>query len=393
MIAMTDTIRGLREGSSSIRLEAAPASASVARNFIEANAILDSMRRREAALLVTELVSNAIRHADHINEFELSVDGADRRGVKIAVSHTSPGPLSYDSAGAGFTLTDRLARFWGHDYDLGWLSIWFIMRRPGGFGPAEHLSDAQLTEAMEEDPACADVLVRRHSDLAAAIAGRYRGKGISDDDLQQAAMMALLKAIRRYDPVIGDLRPYAAATISGEMKKLLRDAGWSVRVPRSVQERSLATARAAEQVMQREGRQPSVEEVAEHMGLDTGDVAEAMRARMSYSSRSINKESESTGLSISDYLTDGEDVDPTDRLLIAEAVARLPEREARIIALRFYEDKTQDEIAQIVGVSQMHVSRLLKGALRSIRLFIQGDEQASGETSNDIGEGESLTPV
>ena len=338
------------------------------------------MRYTEADLLVTEMVGNVLAHAGDVEEFELSVDADHRSGVRVAVAHEYPRPLDDVSHGVGFTLLERVARNWGHDHQDGKLEVWFTLRAPGAVAHTGSLDDAELVSGMTVDPALhGEELVRRHKDLALAIARRYRGKGLGDDDLEQVAMMALLKAIQRFDAELGDLRPYAAATISGEMKKFLRDRGWSVRVPRSIQESSLRVARASDELSQRLGHAPSVQDLASHLDMSDDDVTEALLARFAYASKSLDKPSAKTGITPLERMEDdgGMGLDAADRIVLREAIARLPERQQWIMELRFSEDMTQSEIAEIVGISQMHVSRLLADSLEKVRSWLEAEDSSS----------------
>lgn len=359
-----------------LTLDATPGSAAVARAFVREQARVDSMRHSEADLLVTELIGNAIRHSPQAGEITVTVDQEKDRGLVVSVSHDHADPVDLEERGVGLLLLDRLSRSWGHIHDDDTLTIWFVLRTPGTTALSADLTDEELFERMDEDPAaCSDELVRRHGDLAASIARRYRGKGVDDDDLLQVANMALLKAIQRYDGSIGALRPYAAATISGELKRLLRDGGWSVRVPRALQERSLEVARASEELTQSLNRPPEAAEVAAVVDISEDEVAEALGARTAYTSSSIDLPDETTGISIGDIL-EQEDLAlllADDRLLVEEAISALPERQRRILHLRFTEDMTQSEIADEVGISQMHVSRLLSRALGTLRKTIARD--------------------
>ncbi len=360
-------------GTASIVVPASPESAGIARSFLREHSTLDSMRHMEADLLVTELICNVIQHCAGATELEIEIQGQHAQGVRTSVTHNSSAPLEYERPGVGFRLLERLARRWGHEFVDGKLSVWFVLRKPGLAGSEDESSDDDMARNLELDPAgFSNALVRRHRDLAIAIARRYRGKGIPLEDLNQVAMMALHKAILRYDPAMGELRPYAAATISGELKHFLRDSGWSVRVPRSVQESALETSKVFEALTQQLGRVPSVRELADHVGMTEEEALEAVWARLLYASRSIDKESNTTGLTILEHLQCPEtEIGPEDRLLIDEAIAGLPDREALIVRLSFMEEKTQQEIAEIIGVSQMHVSRLLAGALRQMRGFLE----------------------
>jgi RNA polymerase sigma-B factor len=360
-------------------LLARPDSAAKARAFLREQATLDSMRHSEADLLVTEMIGNVIQHSPRATDLEIAVDQERDRGLVVTVSHTHPTPLAQASPGVGFMLLDRLTRNWGHDHDGETLSVWFVLRTPGTTSISTDIDDESLFQRMAEDPAAySDELVRRHGDLAASIARRYRGKGLDDDDLAQVAHMALLKAIQRYDPSLGTIRPYAAATISGELKRLLRDKGWSVRVPRALQERTLEVARAAETMSQELNRPPEPAELAEKLDLTEEEVLEALDARQAYASSSIDKPADDTGLTLLERL-EGDDVHlmlADDRMIVEEAMRKLPEREQRILQLRFSEDMTQSEIADEIGISQMHVSRLLGRALKGLKKSI-GHEPGS----------------
>lgn len=354
-----------------------PESAIEARRFLRERATLDNIRHSEADLLVTELIANVIEHSPDADELTVSLEEDKTRDVVVTVSHRHPGELDNPSSGVGFSLLDRLAKSWGQRYADGTLSIWFAVRAPGTTAIPEDVVDDDLFSRMEDDPAAySDELVRRHQDLAESIARRYRGKGVDEEDLLQVAHMALLKAIQRYDPDAGNIRPYAAATISGEMKKMLRDRGWSVRVPRSLQERSLEVANAAEQMSQRLGRPPEPAELAAMLDMSEKEVDEALRARRAYVSNSMDKRSDETGRRLLDRLED-EDfhlANAEDRVVIEAAIEELPERKRRILHLRFNEDMTQSAIAEEIGISQMHVSRLLRAAIEELREKVEDEE-------------------
>lgn len=363
-----------------LRLDAEPAAAARARAFLRQHATLDGMRHAEADLLVTELIGNVIEHSPQAGEVVVALQQERERGLIVSVSHPHDAPLESPDEGVGFMLLQRLTKDWGHHHDGKKLTVWFVLRTPGTASIAQDVPDAELFVRMAEDPAAySDELVRRHEDLAASIARRYRGKGVDEDDLLQVANMALLKAIQRYDPSIGTIRPYAAATISGELKRLLRDKGWSVRVPRSLQERSLEVAKASELLAQRLNRPAEVREIAGYLDITVEEVFEAMDARHAYASSSIDKPAENTGVSLLERL-ENDDVEllmADDRVMVEEAVKQLPERQQRILDLRFNEDMTQTEIADELGISQMHVSRLLASALKSLEKSI-GKEGESG---------------
>lgn len=363
-------------GSTSIELANDVESAAVARRFVRENATLDSMRLTEADLLVTELIANVVQHAPAADKITVSLEQDRLVGLKVTVSHPGDKGIEGAEPGVGHMVVDRVSRRWGSEVSDGRLAVWFVLRTPGTVTIAPDLDDQDLFSRMEEDPgAFSDELLRRHEDLARAISRRYRGKGIDDDDLHQVAQMALLKAIQRFDDSYGDLRPFAAVTISGELKKLLRDRGWSVRVPRSLQERSLEVARITERLTQNLNRKPTDEEVASEIGIDSLEVGQARQAGRAYSSSSIEKPAESTGMTLLDRLEDedGSGFPAEDRIMIGEAVKTLPPRQQHILQLRFEEDMTQSEIGEILGISQMHVSRLLGRAISSLRQVLDAE--------------------
>jgi RNA polymerase sigma-B factor len=362
-----------------LTVPARPDSAARARSFLREQVQLDTMRHSEADLLVTELVGNVIRHSPETTELTVRVEQHTGRQVMVTVAHAHPSPVESPTPGVGFMLLDRLSMSWGQSSDTGTLATWFVLRAPGTTSIPADVTDEELFERMDEDPAAySDELVRRHHDLARGIARRFRGKGVDDEDLIQVAQMAMLKAIQRYDPSKGELRPYAAVTMSGELKRLLRDRGWAVKVPRSLQERSIEVARTSEEMSQRLNRPPAVHELAEMLDLSEQDVTEAIEVRQAYVSSSVDKPSETTGLTILESIEDPElSIHLADqRLLVEEALGELPERQKRILHLRFNEDMTQSEIADVVGISQMHVSRLLASALETLRSAI-GEESRS----------------
>lgn len=327
------------------------------------------MRLTEAHLLVTELVANVIEGAPGAETFDLSV-AADPAGIRVSVTHRYTGPLEEPLRSEGFALLDHLSKNWGRDFDGSRFTVWFLLRTPGTTTISPDVNDDVLFEHMEDDPAAySDELVRRHRDLATSIAARYQGKGVPEEDLDQIALMALLKAIQRFDANLGELRPYAASTISGEMKRALRDHGWSVRVPRSMQELSLEVSKADEILTQKLGRAPEPEEIAEHLSMSEQEVMQADRARLAYTTRSIDKPGPREEPSLGERLEHVDDrlTRVVQRRPLEAAISKLPRRKRHILDLRFNHDLTQSEIADIVGISQMHVSRLLAQALEELR--------------------------
>lgn len=230
------------------------------------------------------------------------------------------------------------------------------------------------------DPELRERLVNAHLGLAASLASRFSSRQESTDDLHQAALLGLLHAIDRFDPTRGvQFTTFAWATISGELKRHFRDRTWAVRVPRRVQELYLVTAEAMDTLTNTLGRSPTVNEVAQHIGASDEEVLEALEARAAYRLASIDTPGHDsdgdggTGMQLGDDDPGFRLVD--ERSMLSALINRLPERERHIIHLRFHEELTQAEIATRVGVSQMHVSRLLTTSLQKLRVWAAEREE------------------
>ena len=233
----------------------------------------------------------------------------------------------------------------------------------------------RLFAAFAADPSepNRNAIVESFVPLAEYFAGRYRNRGAEAADLSQVAMVALVKAVDRFDPDVGvKFSTFAGRTIDGELKRYFRDATWSVRVPRSLQERSLYVRGVIDDLSLRLGASPTVDQIAEETGLDVDEIIEALDVQRSYRASSIeSSESNDEGrpravpsaLATTDAGVGHFDTSHAVRSL----VDRLPERERTILEMRFYEELTQSEIAERVGVSQMHVSRLIRRSLEELR--------------------------
>ena len=216
-------------------------------------------------------------------------------------------------------------------------------------------------------------LILDHMPLVKALARRYANRGEPLDDLVQVGTIGLIKAIDRFDPTRGSsLASFAAPTILGEIRRHFRDRTWMVHVPRGVQDAHGVVNRTIDFLTSEFSRSPSVREVAEESGLTEEEVLDAMAAAVAYQPLSLSRPS-----------GPDEDDDPIDvavedegfewaegRAAIGNRLAELPERERTIIVLRFKEGLTQSQIAQRVGISQMHVSRLLAKALEALRTSV-----------------------
>ena len=232
----------------------------------------------------------------------------------------------------------------------------------------------------DSDQAARDALVERFLPLARQLARRYERQDEPVDDLLQVASMGLVKAIDRFDPSRGTaFSSFAVPTILGELKRYFRDVGWAVHVPRGMQERALEVNRAVSELSRALGRSPTPAEIAEFTELPHEDVLEAMEAATAYDSVSL----EAPRLN-GDGDGDADAVEFLDRLggedpgyelaeysaTLAPELRALPERDRLVLRLRFVEDLTQSEIAEQIGVSQMHVSRLIRRALEKLRTGI-----------------------
>jgi RNA polymerase sigma-B factor len=205
--------------------------------------------------------------------------------------------------------------------------------------------------------------------LARSLARRYAGKGEPLDDLEQVACLGLLKAIDRFD-MTRDVRfaTFAVPTIAGELKRHFRDRGWMLRVPREMQELSARVARRRESLTHELGRVPTVPELAE--ALDVGDeqVLEALVAANAYRMVSLDEPLVEGGGALDAIGGDDAGYEHAEhRVLLRRGLDRLPEREREIVRLRYYEGMTQREIARAVGISQMHVSRLIRRSVDAMR--------------------------
>lgn len=247
------------------------------------------------------------------------------------------------------------------------------MTSKGNAGGAKRPDEAEvagLFAALGSDPAARDRIAMLFLPLAEYLARRFTGRGEPLDDLVQVANVGLLNAIDRFDPSREvQFSTYAAATIVGELKRHFRDKGWSVRVPRSLQELGLRLNQALPELSQKLGRSPTIGELAGALGVTEEEIVEAMDANQAYSTTSLEAPVGDEGFAPIDTLGG---VDPSLEILdewatLAPAVRDLPERERRVLYLRFFSGLTQSEIADQIGVSQMHVSRILSQTIERLR--------------------------
>jgi len=207
-------------------------------------------------------------------------------------------------------------------------------------------------------------LFDQHVGLADRLARRYSfGHGI-DDDMRQVAQLGLLLAARRFDPDLGHFARYATVTVVGELKKHLRSNGWGVRVPRALQEDAITVAAARERLTARNGREPTVGEVAEHTGFETDRIVEATRVQEARFTTSI----EHAGIDVAGEST------PEAAAVLSQTLTQLDESQRQLIRLRYTEGLSQAEIGRIIGVSQPQVHRRLARAVEALRLELDEEQ-------------------
>jgi RNA polymerase sigma-B factor len=225
-------------------------------------------------------------------------------------------------------------------------------------------------------------LIEQYMSLVRSLARRYSYRGEQLEDLVQIGAIGLIKAIDRFDLERGvELTTYATPNIIGEIKRHFRDKGWSVRVPRGLQELNVQLSRLMEQLTVQFGRSPTIPELAKAAGVEEEEALEALESGRAYTSLS---------LSVGGGGGEDDDLDPLesigteeheyevseDRAVLAPGFKALDERERMILQLRFFEGLTQSQIAQQIGISQMHVSRLIRRSLEKIRETIAEDEES-----------------
>jgi len=228
----------------------------------------------------------------------------------------------------------------------------------------------------EQDLAARDELVRKYLPLIRSLAQRYSYTSEPLDDLCQVGAMALCKAIDRYQPGLGaSFKAYAVPTIVGELRRHFRDTCWALHIPRSLQERARRLGLGVNQLSSKLGRSPTIAELAEWSGLSREEVIEGLDVRMAYDATSLEAtQDEETGW----FARLGAEDDRFEMVELNAVLERtmraLPERERMLLHLRFSEDLSQSEIAKRVGVSQMHVSRLLRRAVARLQAVALADE-------------------
>jgi RNA polymerase sigma-B factor len=235
-------------------------------------------------------------------------------------------------------------------------------------GPADSTpSRPSPTEALDE-------AIVINLPVASSLASRHKDRGIPLEDLEQVARLALVRAAQQFDPGRDrDFLSYAVPTIRGELRKHFRDCGWMIRPPRSVQEAQTRVVATRDGLAERNGHVPTEQEIAEHLGEDVSVVRESLRAQGCFHPTSLDLPiGEESSTSLAEHLG-GEDAAmeaAEARVMLRDAVRQLSPRDRQIVRMRFFEDRTQQEIADVIGVTQMQVSRLISRILRDLRQLL-----------------------
>jgi RNA polymerase sigma-B factor len=239
---------------------------------------------------------------------------------------------------------------------------------------------ARLAAMPEDDPGrrrLRDTLVEMHLPLVEYLARRFAGRGEPLDDLIQVGTIGLIKAVDRFDTERGvEFSTYATPTVVGEIKRHFRDKGWTVRVPRRLQELRASLSTATATLTQDLGRSPTVAELAARIGVSEEEVLEGLESANAYAAVSLEASDDADGQSVLDTLGGTDDAleGVEYRESLKPLLDSLPERERRILVLRFFGNMTQSQIAAELGISQMHVSRLLARTLSQLRERLLDEE-------------------
>jgi RNA polymerase sigma-B factor len=331
-----------------------------------------ALERTDLLVLTSELISAMVGPGGREIEFDAWLTP---HGFRIEVHGESSidqlDPLTE-------SLLDAIASDWFVEGGRAWFEI--DASRVPGSAEAEEVLFARLAAG---DIEARDELASRYKGFARSLARRFQHAGVPRDDLVQVASMGLVKALERFDPRRGvKFTTFAGRTIRGELKRHLRDSGWSLRVPRGLQELGLQATRVAAEFAQREGREPTLEEVSASVEEDPAEVADALVARRAFTVASLDAPSpDAEAFTLADTIPAHD-----ERLLTAPEWADLSNvidvlapRERRVLYLRFFEDLSQSEIAARIGVSQMHISRLLARSIDELRAMIDPDLNSPGD--------------
>ena len=241
--------------------------------------------------------------------------------------------------------------------------------RTRGEGDTTELTERFVRYRETGDRKLRNELVTETLSIAEACARRFANRGEPLADLEQVAMLGLVKAVERFDPQFGvPFAGFAVPTVTGELRRHFRDATWAIKVPRRAKDLHVRIPVVINELSAQTGRAPAPAEIAKELGISIDDLLDALDAGAAYRTTSTDT---TEGALAASHASGGSDISeglpPEERVLMTQLLEALPERERTIVYLRFYEDLSQSEIAQQVGMSQVHVSRLLRRALRDLR--------------------------
>ena len=230
-----------------------------------------------------------------------------------------------------------------------------------------------LMKAQAGDKEAREQLVQKNIGLVKSIVSRYAARGVEKEDLIQIGMIGLIKAIDNFDTTY-EVRfsTYAVPMIAGEIRRFLRDNG-AIKVSRSIKDHRVAVNRSRERLIEKLGREPTIHEIAEDVGLSMEDILLAVNSGQEVASlQQMIYEGDGSSIRLMDRLSahSGEGDASLDRMMLADSLSALEQRERELIVLRFYYDQTQSQIAKRMGVSQVQVSRLEKRILRKMKMYI-----------------------
>ena len=235
----------------------------------------------------------------------------------------------------------------------------------------ELLLEAHATDDPDRREALLDEVVLINRCVAEAVANRYRGRGVAVEDLHQAAFEGLVKAVQKFDPTVRpDLLTYAVPTIRGEVQRWFRDQSWMVRPPRRLQEMQWKVSRSIQSLEQELGREPTDDELCIDLDCSREELDETVQSYGCFQPPSLDRPvAGSEGLTLGSTLAEDEvgHAAAEARATLSPVVSQLSERDRRILYLRFFEDQSQKEIGDELGVTQMQVSRLLERIMRDLR--------------------------
>ncbi|MDC3418672.1 RNA polymerase sigma factor SigB [Aquibacillus salsiterrae] len=238
----------------------------------------------------------------------------------------------------------------------------------------------KILQNNPQDEETQEKMVLAYQDLVKSVARKYSKNSMINEDLVQVGMLGLLAAIRRYDSSLGkSFESFAVPTIIGEIKRFIRDKTWSVHVPRRIKELGPKIKKATEQLTLKNQKSPSIKEIADYLEVSEEDVLETMEMGKSYKALSVDRkieaDSDGSTVSILDLIGNPDKgfKNTDQRLLLERILPILTEREQEILKCTYYENMSQKDTGELLGISQMHVSRIQRRALRKLREALQSD--------------------